>query len=140
MDQPETAARPGTEHRIVRVDPDGAPQLHILIVRHLVEYELVRQHTRGHVAYLERHHAAGTFVVSGQTMFYPGGVIFASGLDRDAVERLVTEDPYVREGVSQYEILTIELRRLEGAVAAGLLPDGVRIESVLPRSGAGRHG
>ncbi|MFF4180737.1 hypothetical protein [Streptomyces sp. NPDC001750] len=41
-------------------------------------------HIAGHVAYLERHLAAGTFLVSGQTIpTQDGGAIIAHGVDRD---------------------------------------------------------
>ena len=57
-----------------------------------------------HVAFLERHYEAGHFLASGRKVPRTGGVILADGLDRDALERVLAEDPFHREGFADYEV------------------------------------
>ncbi|MBW8486452.1 YciI family protein [Actinomadura sp. PM05-2] len=73
----------------------------------------------GHVAYLERHHATGVFLISGQTVPpSQGGAIIACGIDRTDVELITGEDPFVIAGVAQYSVTTIQAGRHHPALAA----------------------
>ncbi|AQZ69296.1 unnamed protein product [[Actinomadura] parvosata subsp. kistnae] len=86
--------------------------LHVLLVRYTVPADQVTPHVPGHVAYLERHHADGTFLLSGQTVPDDlGGVILATG-PRERVERVAAEDPFAVAGVAAYEIVSVDPGRL----------------------------
>jgi uncharacterized protein YciI len=85
---------------------------HVLLVRYTAPPDQVSPHVPGHVAYLERHHADGTFLLSGQTVPDDlGGVILARG-SRESVERAAAGDPFAVAGVAAYEIVTVEPGRL----------------------------
>ncbi|MEV0378720.1 YciI family protein [Nonomuraea sp. NPDC050643] len=87
--------------------------LHVLLVRYTAPPDQVTPHVPGHVAYLERRHADGTFLLSGQTVpDSVGGVILAVG-SREHVERVAAEDPFAVAGVAAYEIVTVEPGRLD---------------------------
>ena len=58
-----------------------------------------------HVAWLKRHYAAGTFVVSGRKVPRDGGIILATGDDRAAIEAVVREDPFVARGLAEARII-----------------------------------
>jgi uncharacterized protein YciI len=58
-----------------------------------------------HVAWLQRHYAAGTFLVSGRKVPRDGGVIIATGADRAALEAIVREDPFVAGGLADYRLI-----------------------------------
>jgi len=47
----------------------------------------------------------GHFVVSGRQIPRTGGVILARGDDRDAIEALAAEDPFVRGGVARVQVI-----------------------------------
>jgi uncharacterized protein YciI len=82
--------------------------IHLLILRYTGPAERAEPHVPKHVEYLQRHHADGTFVLSGETDPPPGGgVIVAAGLDRASIEQIASTDPFVTAGVGAYEILTI---------------------------------
>ncbi|WP_067816821.1 YciI family protein [Actinomadura kijaniata] len=88
-----------------------------MIVRYTGDAEDVEPHVAGHVEYLERHHAAGTFLVSGQTVPEElGGAIVAVGVSREEAERIAAADPFVVAGVAEYEIVTIEPGRCHPAL------------------------
>ncbi|WP_242910243.1 YciI family protein [Actinomadura terrae] len=93
--------------------------LHLLRMEYTRTEQDAAPHIRGHVDFLERHHAAGTFLVSGQTVpSAEGGLIIAAGVDRAGVERIIAEDPFVRAGVGRYTITTVDPRRAHPAIAA----------------------
>jgi len=60
---------------------------------------------KAHVAWLQRHYAAGTFVVSGRKVPRDGGIILANGHDRAAVEAAVREDPFVARGLADVRVI-----------------------------------
>ncbi|MCP2340804.1 YciI family protein [Actinomadura rupiterrae] len=99
--------------------------LHILRLTYTGSEAEAAPHVPGHVAFLERHHAAGTFLLSGQTVpTEDGGVILAAGdLDTAAARRLTEDDPFVRAGVARYEITTVDPGRVHPALKALLAGD-----------------
>ncbi|MEU7690224.1 YciI family protein [Microbispora hainanensis] len=94
---------------------------HVVIVSYTGSEEDAAPFVRDHVAYLERHHADGVFLVSGPTVpSSQGGAILAHGVDRETIERISAEDPFVENGVATHTITTIEPGRVHPALAAPL--------------------
>jgi uncharacterized protein YciI len=60
---------------------------------------------RPHMAYLKKHYAAGTFVVSGRKIPRDGGIIIATAKSRPEIEAIVREDPFVRLGLAEFRII-----------------------------------
>lgn len=58
-----------------------------------------------HKEFLERHYAAGHFVMSGRKVPRTGGVILAVGTSRTQIEHIINEDPFHREQIADYEII-----------------------------------
>jgi uncharacterized protein YciI len=57
-----------------------------------------------HVAWLNKHYDAGTFVVSGRKVPRDGGIILAVGHDRARIEEIVAADPFVARGLATARI------------------------------------
>ncbi len=57
-----------------------------------------------HRAFLERHYATGQFLLSGRKEPRTGGFILANAASRDALEAILQEDPFQREGIAQYQV------------------------------------
>ncbi|MCB1956094.1 MAG: hypothetical protein KDG55_10475 [Rhodocyclaceae bacterium] len=72
-----------------------------------------------HVVFLDRHYAAGRFLLSGRKVPRTGGVILALADSRTALERLLAEDPFQREGLARYELT--EMVPTRSAPALGFL-------------------
>jgi uncharacterized protein YciI len=82
--------------------------LHMLILRYTGPVERAELHGPEHAEFLQRHHADGTFVLSGETgPPGDGEVILATGLDRASIEQVAATDPFVTAGVGSYEILSV---------------------------------
>jgi uncharacterized protein YciI len=58
-----------------------------------------------HVAWLDRHYAAKTFVVSGRKIPRDGGIILATGSNRAHIEAIVRDDPFVARGLADYRVI-----------------------------------
>ncbi len=76
----------------------------LLISRYLKPSEEVDLWLPAHREFLDRHYAAGHFLVSGPFVPRTGGIIVTTPMTREEVEAILAEDPFVREGVSEYEI------------------------------------
>ncbi|WP_026413064.1 YciI family protein [Actinomadura oligospora] len=64
-----------------------------------------------HYAYVDRHMADGTFVLTGRRVPRTGGAILATGTDRARIERIVAEDPFQKSGAARYEIIQVDPTR-----------------------------
>lgn len=84
--------------------------LYLLVSRYTAPPERVEELVPEHRRYLERHFAAGRFVVSGRRVPWTGGVIVARGLSREELEAVVADDPFAREGVAETEVVEFEPR------------------------------
>ncbi|MFE9455161.1 YciI family protein [Streptomyces sp. NPDC006739] len=103
--------------------------LHLLQLHYTAAEDEVTPHITGHVAYLERHHAAGTFLISGQTVpTSDGGAIIAHGVDRDTIEQITAQDPFVTNGVAKYTITTITPGRIHPALADVLTDEPLNLQ------------
>jgi uncharacterized protein YciI len=93
-------------------------ELHLLVVKHLKHPDEVERHAAGHIAYLKKYHAEGTFIASGQTVNpEEGGAIIAAGVGREELEKIIAEDVFLQRGLSSYEIVSINVRRSHPVVA-----------------------
>lgn len=73
-----------------------------------------------HVAWLQRHYARGTFLVSGRKVPRDGGIIIATGHDRRAVEAIVAEDPFVARGLADARVIEFNASQRSKALPADL--------------------
>jgi uncharacterized protein YciI len=60
---------------------------------------------RSHMAFLRKHYAAGTFLISGRKIPRDGGVIIALAPERADIERLMRDDPFVKHGLADVRII-----------------------------------
>jgi uncharacterized protein YciI len=86
----------------------GAASIAIVFVIELTyktELSEIDAAMKAHVAWLDRHYAAGTFLVSGRKVPRDGGIIIACGTDRSAIEAIVREDPFVARGLADARVI-----------------------------------
>ena len=79
-------------------------------------------HMRPHMAYLNKHYAAGQFLVSGRKVPREGGVILAVGESREQIEAIVKEDPFVSRGLADYRIIEFRESQRAASIDALLAP------------------
>lgn len=83
----------------------------LLLSRYIKPLEDVDGLLPEHRAFLDRHYAAGHFILSGPLEPRTGGAILAVAATRDEVAAILDEDPFVRDGVSEYDIIEVRLTR-----------------------------
>lgn len=62
-------------------------------------------HMKAHVRFLNKHYAAGNFLVSGRKVPREGGIIIAVGKSRAEIEGIVREDPFHEHGLADFRII-----------------------------------
>ena len=68
---------------------------------------------REHMSFLKKQYAAGHFLVSGRKIPRDGGIILAVGKDRDEIETIARQDPFVTNGLA--DVRVIEFRASQRA-------------------------
>ncbi|HKY39654.1 MAG TPA: YciI family protein [Polyangiaceae bacterium] len=78
---------------------------------------------RAHVAWLNKHYAAGRFLLSGRQVPRTGGIILALGDSREQIEAIVREDPFVSRGLADFRVIEFRASQraesLDALLAAG---------------------
>jgi len=65
-------------------------------------------HMTAHVSFLNKHYAAGSFVVSGRKIPRDGGVILAVGESREQIQAIIEEDPFFKHGLADFRIIEFQ--------------------------------
>ena len=74
------------------------------------------------VAFLDRHYAAGTFLISGRKIPRDGGIIVALGDSRAQLEAIMAEDPFVASGGAEIRIIEFRASQRAKDLPARLAP------------------
>jgi uncharacterized protein YciI len=74
-----------------------------------------------HIAFLDRHYAAGTFLASGRKEPRTGGIILAVAPNRAALQAILAEDPFAKLNLANYVIEEFIPSRVRAGLEA-LLP------------------
>ena len=76
----------------------------VIELSYKVELEQIDAAMKAHVAFLNKHYAAGTFVLSGRKVPRDGGIIIALGESREQIEALMAEDPFCARGLADFRV------------------------------------
>ena len=77
----------------------------VIELNYTAELTAIDARMKAHMAFLRKHYAAGTFLVSGRKIPRDGGIILAVADERATVEAIVKQDPFVAEGLAVYRII-----------------------------------
>ena len=69
------------------------------------DLEKIDAQMRPHMAFLKRHYATGTFLISGRKIPRDGGIILATGKTRDEIEAIMREDPFCKNGLADCRVI-----------------------------------
>ena len=74
---------------------------------------------REHMGFLKMHYASGHFLVSGRKIPRDGGIILAVGKDREEVEVIAQQDPFVMHDLADVRVIEFRAsQRAENVQAA----------------------
>ncbi len=77
----------------------------IAILTYKKPLEEVDRFLLAHRDYLSEHYAAGDFIASGPQNPRVGGVIMIKASDRDAVNTIISKDPFNINNIADYQII-----------------------------------
>lgn len=118
----DRGARGADAHRLARLSNSriaanarSAQHVAVFVIELIYKVDLAQIDAamKAHVAWLQRHYAAGTFLVSGRKIPRDGGIILATGGDRAQLEAIVRADPFVARGLA--DVRLIEFRASQRA-------------------------
>ena len=72
--------------------------------------EEVSQQTEAHVEWVKKYFKDGTFIAAGPKKDKNGGVILAKGIDRKALDAILSEDSFVKSDVADYTIVEFDCK------------------------------
>ena len=78
--------------------------MYIVSLTYVCEMAKVDMALEAHVAYLKEQYGKGHFVASGRKVPRTGGVILATMDSRGALDAVLAEDPFFKEGIATYEV------------------------------------
>ena len=87
--------------------------LFIVTLRYLVSLEKIDAATAKHNAFLDKHFAAGNFLVAGSQVPQTGAVIVARGKSRVAIERIMKQDPLLQRKLASLDIVEFSVSKLD---------------------------
>lgn len=76
----------------------------IVSLTYVVEMSEIDKHLNNHIEYLEKHYSKGVFLVSGRKIPRTGGVILARAETREALEQVLSKDPFKIYGLANYDV------------------------------------
>lgn len=79
-------------------------KLFVIILRYIASIEKINAARPAHLEFLDKYYAAGNFIVSGRQNPVTGGIIMASGDDRQEIENIVQVDPFYSEKLAEFNI------------------------------------
>ena len=86
----------------------------VIELNYTADLARIDAHMPAHVAFLKKHYAAGTFLVSGRKIPRDGGIIIAAGKTRAQVEEIVKEDPFIAHGLVEFRIIEFRASQRAG--------------------------
>jgi uncharacterized protein YciI len=76
----------------------------LLLGRYLKSVEEVDAHLDAHRAWVREHAEAGRFIAAGREVPLTGGLLVAVGVNRNEVDAIIAADPFVTEGIAEYDV------------------------------------
>ncbi|MES1249246.1 MAG: YciI family protein [Chitinophaga rupis] len=91
--------------KLAAAQEKSQPSLFVISLRYLVPLEKIDAAMSKHVTYLDKYFASGVFLMSGRQVPRMGGVIIARGKNRNAIERITRQDPFVKGKLARVDIV-----------------------------------
>lgn len=83
----------------------------VILSRYLKPLDEVDRVVGEHRTFLEKHYVSGELLISGPQNPRTGGVIVTHEMTREAAEAMLAEDPFVREGIAEYQLVEFKPTR-----------------------------
>ena len=109
----KAAKKAETEKRRPEKEAKAHPSLFIVSLRYLVPLERIDAAMKDHVAFLDKHFAKKEFLVAGRLVPRTGGIILARAKNREAVEKIMKQDPFVKRKLASVDIVEFVASKMD---------------------------
>ena len=80
----------------------------IINLTYIEPLETVEIHLQEHIDFLNHYYTEGLFIASGRKNPRTGGIILMKGENKEAVQEIITQDPFYKNKIAQYDIIEFE--------------------------------
>jgi uncharacterized protein YciI len=95
----------------------GQTTLFIIELTYKAGLEQIDASMPEHMAFLKKHYAAGTFLMSGRKEPRDGGIIVATGESREQIEEIARRDPFCARRLADFRVVQFRVsQRADGLV------------------------
>jgi len=109
----KAAKKAEAEKRRAEKEAKAHPSLFIVSLRYLVPLERIDAAMKDHVAFLDKHFAKKEFLAAGRLVPRTGGIILARAKDREAVEKIMNQDPFVKRKLAGVDIVEFVASKMD---------------------------
>lgn len=109
----KAAKKAEAEKRRAEKEAKAHPSLFIVSLRYLVPLERIDAAMKDHVAFLDKHFAKKEFLAAGRLVPRTGGIILARAKDREAVEKIMKQDPFVKRKLAGVDIVEFVASKMD---------------------------
>jgi uncharacterized protein YciI len=106
----------------------------VIELSYKVDLVEIDAHMAAHVAFLEQHYLAGTFLVSGRKIPRDGGIIIAAGKSRSELEEIMRQDPFCRLGLADARVVEFQASQRAADIQARIDAEPRRSKSGAART------
>ena len=89
----------------MKQNPKTAKSLFVIELVYKAELDDIDAAMAPHMAHLKKYYSSGNFLVSGRKIPRDGGVILAVAENREHVEAIMREDPFVARGLADFRVI-----------------------------------
>ncbi len=84
----------------------------VITLRYLAPLERIDEEMHYHMAFLDKYYKSGNILLSGRQVPRTGGIIIAKTGNRDAAERMMKQDPFVKKKLATFDIVEFSPSRV----------------------------
>ena len=85
--------------------------MYIIILTYQKDLSEVEKHLEKHIDFLNQYYTKGLFIASGRKNPRTGGIILMRAKNKEAVQEIITHDPFYQNEIAQYEIIEFEVSK-----------------------------
>ncbi|MFP6561869.1 YciI family protein [Paraburkholderia sp. B3] len=86
--------------------------MYVVSLTYRASLDAIDNALEAHRQFLDQHFAAGVFIAAGPKVPREGGVILASGVERERLDAILASDPFAVQGLASYAVTEFKATRI----------------------------
>lgn len=80
----------------------------IVNLTYIKPLDAVEKYLEKHINFLNQYYTKGLFIASGRKNPRTGGIILVRAKNKEAVQEIITHDPFYQNKIAQYDVIEFE--------------------------------